>query len=134
MTGSTTRNRATIELRVLIETVTGRVSTLGTRQERNDSELETRLRPGCDAGAGHRGHGGRAPGAEVLALPHPLWVRIWGSLAAPIFVTLTGVLVAQTRQQKGYSLSHYLVRGGLIVLIGAFGQHPDIWNLSLCRR
>ncbi len=56
---------------------------------------------------------------EVLADPHPLWLRMFGSLAAPLFITLAGMLTAQTAAIKNYPLNHYLKRGSIILLLAA---------------
>jgi uncharacterized membrane protein len=69
---------------------------------------------------------------DVLSLPHPLWLRAFGSVAAPLFVTLSGLLIAQTMAAKHYPLGHYLNRGGLILVLAAFvdmllwGQYPFV--------
>lgn len=54
---------------------------------------------------------------DVLTQPHPLWLRLFGSLAAPLFVLLSGMLVAQTRESRRRPLSYFLSRGSLVVLI-----------------
>jgi uncharacterized membrane protein len=56
---------------------------------------------------------------EILAEPHPLWLRVYGSVAAPLFITLAGMMVAQTSQLKHYPVGHYLSRGGLVMLLAA---------------
>jgi uncharacterized membrane protein len=67
---------------------------------------------------------------EVLATPHPMWLRVFGSLAAPLFVTLAGMLAAQTSIQKQYGIHYYLHRGGIILLLAAlvdvmlWGMYP----------
>ncbi len=70
--------------------------------------------------------------ASHLARPvledHPLWLRAWGSLAAPLFVTLAGLLVAQTQFRKGRPLSHYLTRAGVILLLAAWID-VALWDL-----
>lgn len=54
----------------------------------------------------------------VLAEPHPLWFRLYGSFAAPLFILLAGMMVALTTQTKGHGLKYLLVRGMLIVTVG----------------
>jgi uncharacterized membrane protein len=65
-------------------------------------------------------------GAQVLRPPHPLAFRLFGSLAAPTFVTLAGMMVAYaTRADKlshasgagrPHDLRYYLTRGGWVLL------------------
>jgi uncharacterized membrane protein len=58
--------------------------------------------------------------AELLREPHPLWLRLVGSLAAPLFVTLAGLLVAMAVDRDA-SLPSERRRGGLpCVRRGAF--------------
>ena len=56
---------------------------------------------------------------EVLESPHPLWLRVFGSLAAPLFITLAGLLVARTIAIKQHPLGYYCLRAGLILLLAA---------------
>ena len=65
---------------------------------------------------------------ELLVQPHPLALRAYGSLAAPLFVTLAGLMVAQTCSAKGYPLGHYIRRGGLILLLAA-AVDLGLWGL-----
>lgn len=51
--------------------------------------------------------------------PHPYWFRIFGSIAAPIFVFLAGYMVGFTFHNKHYPVSYYLKRGLFIVITGA---------------
>lgn len=55
----------------------------------------------------------------VLAEPHPLWFRLYGTFAAPLFIVLAGMMVAFTTQTKAHDLKYYLIRGVLIVTVGA---------------
>ncbi|MDD1701919.1 MAG: DUF1624 domain-containing protein [Methanoregula sp.] len=55
----------------------------------------------------------------LLSPPVPYGIRILASLAAPLFIFLSGMMVALTRNKKQYDLRYYLVRGGAVVLIGA---------------
>lgn len=57
--------------------------------------------------------------AHSLEEPHALYVRIYGSLAAPLFIFLAGMMVSYTISVKSHPLSYYLKRGGLTLLIGA---------------
>ena len=65
---------------------------------------------------------------EVLVSPHPLALRMFGSLAAPLFVALAGMMVAQTSSRKQYPLSYYAQRGGVILLLAAMVD-VLIWGL-----
>ena len=55
--------------------------------------------------------------APYLADPHPVWYRIAGSFAAPMFITLSAGMVALQRGKR--SLSYYAKRGGCVILVGA---------------
>lgn len=63
---------------------------------------------------------------DCLGTEPPLVLRAFGSLAAPLFITLAGMLVAQTRDSKQHSLTHYLSRGALIALVGV-GLDVAVW-------
>ena len=52
------------------------------------------------------------------ASQHPEWIRFYGSIAAPLFITLAGYMVAYTSDLKKYNLNYYLIRGFLILLTG----------------
>ena len=52
----------------------------------------------------------------LLMRPVPMPVRIYGTFAAPIFITLAGMMVALTK--KKHNFSYFLDRGAMIVLIG----------------
>ena len=57
--------------------------------------------------------------AHSLEEPHALYVRIYGSLAAPLFIFLSGMMVSYTISVKGHPFSYYLKRGGLTLLIAS---------------
>lgn len=57
--------------------------------------------------------------AEVLAEPHPFWFRLYSTFAAPLFILISGMMVAYTAETKNYNLRHFLVRGGMIMAVGA---------------
>jgi len=67
-------------------------------------------------------------GAEVLAEPHPLWFRFYGSFAAPLFILISGMMVALTRQTKGHRLKYFVVRGMMIIIVGAL-EDVLIWRI-----
>jgi uncharacterized membrane protein len=56
----------------------------------------------------------------VLVEPHPFLFRFYGSFAAPLFILISGMMVALTTQTKGHDLKYFLVRGMLIIAVGAF--------------
>jgi uncharacterized membrane protein len=68
--------------------------------------------------------------ASVAAQPHPFGLRLYGSFAAPLFILLSGMMVALTAQTKGYAWKHFLVRGTMIMMAGVFVD-VVIWN-GLC--
>lgn len=55
----------------------------------------------------------------VLQNPHPLWLRIYGSFAAPLFIITAGMMVCLTIIKKNHNFNYYLFRGILLLLIGA---------------
>jgi uncharacterized membrane protein len=67
---------------------------------------------------------------SVLAEPHPLWLRFFGTFAAPFFVMLSGMMVASGASGKGYGLTHYLVRGALVMAMGVLIDVIIIWRIA----
>ena len=59
---------------------------------------------------------------------HPLWFDIFSSLAAPLFVLLSGYMVAINTVMKNRSISYFLLRGGLLILTAALID-TFIWQL-----
>lgn len=57
--------------------------------------------------------------ATVYAEPHDFWFRVFGSFAAPLFVLLSGYMVAVNMQAKNYGVKYYLIRGGMLLAIAA---------------
>lgn len=55
----------------------------------------------------------------VLVEPHPFLFRFYGSFAAPLFILISGMMVALTTQTKGHNLKYFLVRGMLVIAVGA---------------
>lgn len=55
----------------------------------------------------------------LLAPPAPFWLRVIASVAAPLFIFLSGMMVALSFRRKKHSLSYFLLRGGFVVLLGA---------------
>ncbi len=68
----------------------------------------------------------------ILQEPHPLGIRLYGTWAAPLFILLAGFMVTFTQTRKKYNFSHYLMRGGLLLVIASlldslnFGDYPLI--------
>ena len=56
---------------------------------------------------------------EMLKAPHPFFLRMVGSLAAPLFVIIVGFLISYSVLNKGYPLSYFLLRGFLTWVIAA---------------
>src|SRR5262249_21376533 len=55
----------------------------------------------------------------VLAAPHPLWLRLYGSFAAPLFVLLSGMMVAVTGTSRARPLTYFCARGATVMLVAA---------------
>jgi uncharacterized membrane protein len=65
--------------------------------------------------------------ASVAAQPHPFGLRLYGSYAAPLFILLSGMMVASTAQTKGHGWKYFLLRGAMIMMVGVFVD-VVIWN------
>lgn len=57
--------------------------------------------------------------ALILAEPHPFALRAYGSIAAPLFIFLAGMMVEQTTRTKQYTLQYFVHRGAYLIVIGA---------------
>jgi uncharacterized membrane protein len=55
--------------------------------------------------------------AVSYAEPHPLSFRIFSSLAAPLFIFIAGIMVASSSVRRHYGLSHFVLRGGLLIIV-----------------
>jgi len=55
----------------------------------------------------------------ILIEPHPFLFRFYGSFAAPLFILISGMMVALTAKTKGHNLKYFLVRGMLVIAVGA---------------
>jgi uncharacterized membrane protein len=58
----------------------------------------------------------------VLEKTCPLWLRYYGSFAAPLFITIAGMMVVKTSAKTGgdsHEFMYYLQRGLLIIGVGA---------------
>lgn len=55
----------------------------------------------------------------LLLAPAPGTFRLLASLAAPLFILLSGMMVALSVTRKKYGCGHFLVRGGLVLAVAA---------------
>ena len=55
----------------------------------------------------------------LLVPPAPFWLRVLASVAAPLFIFLSGMMVALSFRLKKHTCSYFLLRGGFVVLLGA---------------
>jgi len=60
--------------------------------------------------------------SPLMVEPHPIFYRIYSSMAAPLFITLVGMSVALclSSAKPGYTLMHFLKRGFVVLLAGVF--------------
>lgn len=56
--------------------------------------------------------------AKALADPHPLWFRLLGSFAAPLFVLLAGMMIQKTHSGKNRGFRFFAMRGLMLVAGG----------------
>jgi len=56
---------------------------------------------------------------EHLLEPHPMWFRFFGTFAAPLFVTLAGMMVFIGKHNKGRGFLYFLKRGAFVLALGA---------------
>jgi len=54
----------------------------------------------------------------LLVPPAPFWLRVLASVAAPLFIFLSGMMVALSFRLKKHTFSYFLIRGGFVVLLG----------------
>lgn len=66
--------------------------------------------------------------AEVLRAPHPLYIRLYGTFAAPLFIFLSGMMIPLTKTEKAYGFSHYLYRC-LLLFLTAASIDVMIWKI-----
>ena len=55
----------------------------------------------------------------LLALPAPFWLRFVSSLAAPLFIVTSGMMVALSRTGRGRKFGYIALRGGIVILAAA---------------
>ena len=58
----------------------------------------------------------------------PFLFRYYGSVAAPLFVLISGMMVALTTETKHHGLKYFLIRGAMIVAVGALVD-VLVWNI-----
>jgi len=65
-----------------------------------------------------------------VSLPgaHPLWIRFYGSFAAPLFITISGLVATLGVKNHRHGFGYFVTRGLLIVLTGAVID-VAIWNV-----
>ncbi len=56
---------------------------------------------------------------EMLTEPHPFWFRLYGSFAAPLFILMSGMMVALTAEGRKHDLRYFVKRGAMVVAVGA---------------
>jgi len=59
---------------------------------------------------------------------HPVWIKFYGSFAAPLFILLAGYMASMGLVQKGYPFSYYMKRG-LMVILTAVVIDTLIWEI-----
>jgi uncharacterized membrane protein len=55
----------------------------------------------------------------LLQPPAPYWLRLVASVAAPLFIFLSGMMVALSCRMKNHTLSYFIIRGGFVVVVAA---------------
>lgn len=55
----------------------------------------------------------------ALAPPAPFWLRLVSSVAAPLFIFISGMMVALSCSTKKRPFRYFLIRGGFVILIAA---------------
>ncbi|MBN1509030.1 MAG: DUF1624 domain-containing protein [Sedimentisphaerales bacterium] len=58
--------------------------------------------------------------AFVFAEPHPYWFRCVSSVAAPLFVTLAGMMIRFSQIRKNYPFVYFLRRGFMLIAVAVF--------------
>lgn len=57
--------------------------------------------------------------ALILVEPHSFALRIYGSIAAPLFIFLAGIMVERTARNKLYTFQYFMHRGAYLMVVGA---------------
>ena len=64
----------------------------------------------------------------LLAPPVPFGIRVLSSLAAPLFILLSGMMVALSCTQKRRPFPYFLIRGGMVILVAALLE-ALVWDV-----
>lgn len=57
--------------------------------------------------------------AYALIQPHPFPFRLYGTFAAPLFITISGAMVVFTTKEKGHNFGYFLKRGIILIVVAA---------------
>lgn len=66
----------------------------------------------------------------VVVEPYPFWLDLCNAWAAPLFITISGMMVVFTAQTKGHRLKYFMLRGAMLIIVGLLievlivGGHP----------
>ena len=60
---------------------------------------------------------------------HPLWLRVYGSFAAPLFIALAGLVASLGIRSKGHGFGYFFKRGALIIATAALIIDVAIWQI-----
>ena len=55
----------------------------------------------------------------LLVPPAPFWLRVIASVAAPLFIFLSGMMVALSFRLKKHTFTYFLLRGSFVIILGA---------------
>lgn len=66
--------------------------------------------------------------AHSLQEPHSFLFRLYGSIAAPLFVFLAGMMVSVTSKTKAHPIQYYLKRSAAVLLIASLID-IFLWNI-----
>ena len=75
---------------------------------------------------------------SLLKAPHPFFIRVYGSFAAPLFILLSGMMVARVMSVRREVFSYYVKRGLILMAVaslmdmGLYGVMPMICVDVLC--
>ncbi len=61
--------------------------------------------------------GGNLPAVLYIEY-YPFWLVLCNAWAAPLFIVISGMMVAFTTQTKGHRLKYFLARGTLLIIVG----------------
>lgn len=64
----------------------------------------------------------------TLAAPHPFLFRFYGTFAAPLFIMLSGMMIALKGEAGEHDFKYYLVRGALVLAVAALIDSL-IWHI-----